>query len=488
MKLLSAEISSTKWTYSYDQRGNITAKTKKDLATDETVTDSYVYDTKWEDKLTSYNGQSITYDAVGNPVEYLGNTLTWSMGRQLVTFGNNTYTYNEDGIRTSKTVGNALTTFYLDSANIIEQITGNTVLHFYYDSYNEIIGFEYGDNNYYYVKNAMSDVIGISDATGNLIASYSYDTWGKVTSVIGSNAAIGELNPFRYRSYYYDSDIGMYYLQSRYYDADVGRFINLDEAKYYSRDGKNISYNSYLYCDNNPINYIDALGKSKVNYLRNVFSNYNNGKYSLLKLFAKLVSKNGKNEYTGFHEFAQIIVGNKLKCKGYNVILEYKCSDNKHEIDIYASKRVKRKNKQYMWEVKPNTRQGSIGAENQLALYQRLNPEIARGFYMNDIKVEICDGLKMEISFNKRGGAFYSFHGKNDEYISNSELRSRIRNEVATVSISIGITAIMIAAIVAVLSQGTAAPAVAPVTATVSSVSTETIIIIVLPELFKVVA
>lgn len=74
----------------------------------------------------------------------------------------------------------------------------------------------------------MGDIVGIADAAGNLIASYTYDAWGKVTSVTGSNTAIGELNPFRYRSYYYDSDIQLYYLQSRYYDPEIGRFINLD--------------------------------------------------------------------------------------------------------------------------------------------------------------------------------------------------------------------------------------------------------------------
>lgn len=86
----------------------------------EANTDTYVYDDTWKDKLVSYNGESIVYDNVRNPTEYLGHNLEWSFGRQLVKFDDNVYTYNEDGIRTSKTVDGVTTKFYLDGTNIIE--------------------------------------------------------------------------------------------------------------------------------------------------------------------------------------------------------------------------------------------------------------------------------------------------------------------------------------------------------------------------------
>ena len=226
----------------------------------EANTDTYVYNETWKDKLISYNGQSITYDAVGNPTDYMGNELTWTMGRQLASFGSNTYTYNEDGIRTSKTVNGVKTTFLLDGYNIIEQTDGTTTLHFFYDSVGEIVGFKYNGNNYLYVKNSMGDIVGIADAVGNLIASYTYDAWGKVTSVTGSNTAIGELNPFRYRSYYYDSDIQMYYLQSRYYDPEIGRFINSDEVLFIGANTLSITCNPFVYCNNNSKNICDYSG------------------------------------------------------------------------------------------------------------------------------------------------------------------------------------------------------------------------------------
>ena len=79
----------------YDNYGNILSKNGV----------AYTYgDSVWKDLLTSYGGQPISYDAQGNPTSYLGHTLTWEKGRQLKSFDTNTYTYNANGIRTSKTV------------------------------------------------------------------------------------------------------------------------------------------------------------------------------------------------------------------------------------------------------------------------------------------------------------------------------------------------------------------------------------------------
>ena len=73
----------------------------------------------------------------------------------------------------------------------------------------------------------QGDVIGITDDRGGLIAEYKYDAWGVPTVVKhAASAAIADLNPFRYRGYYYDNETGLYYLQSRYYDPTIGRFIN----------------------------------------------------------------------------------------------------------------------------------------------------------------------------------------------------------------------------------------------------------------------
>ncbi len=65
---------------------------------------------------------------------------------------------------------------------------------------------------------------------------------------------IAELNPLRYRGYYYDTDdLGFYYLQSRYYDANICRFISADSVDYIGITGSHLSYNTFAYCENNPV-------------------------------------------------------------------------------------------------------------------------------------------------------------------------------------------------------------------------------------------
>ena len=76
-----------------------------------------------------------------------------------------------------------------------------------------------------------------------------------------NNKAIALLNPFRYRSYYYDEETGLYYLNSRYYDPEIGRFINADDISVLS-EGKDFfnGLNLYAYCGNNPVMDVDSNG------------------------------------------------------------------------------------------------------------------------------------------------------------------------------------------------------------------------------------
>ena len=98
------------------------------------------------------------------------------------------------------------------------------------------------------------------------IVEYEYDAWGKVLSVkdakgqeITAKNHIAHINPFRYRSYYYDEETKLYYLNSRYYNPEWGRFINIDNYIGYVKDY--LSCNLYLYSNNNYINMIDESGE-----------------------------------------------------------------------------------------------------------------------------------------------------------------------------------------------------------------------------------
>ncbi len=114
---------------------------------------------------------------------------------------------------------------------------------------------------YTYRKNLQGDITGIYNQNGTLVVEYIYDAYGNVVSKTGSAAStIGSINPFLYRGYYYDYDLGFYYLNSRYYDPQVGRFINADELTFLGANGSVLSYNLYSYCMNDPINRFDMDG------------------------------------------------------------------------------------------------------------------------------------------------------------------------------------------------------------------------------------
>ena len=225
-------------------------------------TKTYTYgDSSWADLLTKYNGKAITYDGIGNMTSYNGASYTW-MGRELrkITNGSNTYSYkyNADGIRTSKTVNGTTTEFFLNGSQVLAQKTGDSVMRFFYDSTGKRVGFANGTMLFYYLYNLQGDVIAIvRAATGQIVAKYSYDAWGKCTVTNAAGYAVGDKNPFRYRGYYYDTETGLYYLNSRYYNPEFGRFISADGLI----DNRGAtSQNLFAYCYNNPINYSDADG------------------------------------------------------------------------------------------------------------------------------------------------------------------------------------------------------------------------------------
>jgi len=239
---------------------------------------TYTYGkTTWGDLLTKFNGQTITYDQIGNPLNYRdGITMTWKNGRELASFENDdvrvTYTYDPDGLRTQKNYEGLVTTDYVYEGGLLKQMKyGSYIFTFSYDAYGSPIGFEFREEDstsstyYYYGVNSRGDVEALYNSAGTQIASYSYDPYGKPIStntlVSGHTTAI-EVQPLRYRSYVYDFETGLYYLQSRYYDPTICRFINADA---HIISGKEIEkHNAFAYCINNPIVMADPYGTDAI--------------------------------------------------------------------------------------------------------------------------------------------------------------------------------------------------------------------------------
>ena len=131
-------------------------------------------------------------------------------------------------------------------------------LYFTYDVNGTPLPVKYNGEEFYYVTNIQGDVISILNSSGEAVVSYTYDAWGNILTKTGSLAnSLGRSNPLCYRGYVYDRETGLYYLESRYYDPEMGRFLNADSQL---NTDSLFGYNSFAYCENNPINKIDPSG------------------------------------------------------------------------------------------------------------------------------------------------------------------------------------------------------------------------------------
>ena len=254
-QLLSA-VGDTTYTYTYDGAGNILTANGH----------TYTYgDATWKDLLTAFDGNSISYDAIGNPTSYYNGTrwsMSWTNGRSLATASDGTnslsFAYDAGGLRTSKTVNGTTTyRYYYAGGKLMRMTWGTNTIDFFYDANGLPYSMKYNGTAYYYITNLQGDVMRIVDASQNIVTSYDYDPYGKVISATGT---LANINPLRYRGYVYDQETGFYYLQSRYYDPTIGRFINLDA--YVSTGAWIIGYNMFAYCNGNPVSATDNEGSS----------------------------------------------------------------------------------------------------------------------------------------------------------------------------------------------------------------------------------
>ena len=247
-------------TWAYDNNGNIiaryeypiTAKPTSELHLLEYEVFTYAYDDN-SDQLMSYNGEAFEYDVIGNPTTYRGKSATWAYGRQLTSFDGNTFAYDARGHRTAK---NDITFTYDSNGNLIKQSNG---LEFLYD-HTGVFAVKHNNATYYYRKDAQSNIVELLDNNGSVVVKYKYDAWGKcLIDASTTNIELANLNPFRYRSYYLDTETGLYFLKTRYYDPEIGRFMTIDDISYLDPESIN-GLNLYAYCGNNPVMGYDPNG------------------------------------------------------------------------------------------------------------------------------------------------------------------------------------------------------------------------------------
>jgi RHS repeat-associated protein len=284
--------------YTLDSAGNRTSKTDQLAA----VTSNYTYDAIYQlTQVTQANNttESFSYDPVGNRTASLGvSSYTTNASNELTATSNASYTYDSNGNMLTKTVGSNTTTYAWDFENRLTSValpgSGATVT-FKYDPMGRRINksssagtstFAYdGDNlieetnstgavvarysqtqnideplamlrssaTSYFQADGLGSITSLSNAAGALANTYTYDSFGKLTTSTGSVA-----NPFQYTGRELDSESGLYYYRARYFDQVAGRFLSEDAMTF----GGGTDF--YLYVRNSPTNLIDPTGLLQV--------------------------------------------------------------------------------------------------------------------------------------------------------------------------------------------------------------------------------
>jgi RHS repeat-associated protein len=280
--------------YTLDNAGNRTAKS--DLFAG--VTTNYGYDAIYELLNATQSGttkESYTYDPVGNRLTDLGST-SWSYNtaNELTSRPSNTYTYDQDGNTTTVVNSSGTTTYAWDFENRLTSVilpgSGGTVS-FKYDPFGRriyksssngtgIFAYDYGNvieetnsaggavaryaqslsvdqplamlrssTTSYYEEDGLGSVTSLTDITGALAQTYTYDSFGNTATSTGTLR-----NNFQYTAREFDSETNLYFYRARYYDPSAGRFISGDPI------GFNGGVNFYAYVYNAALSFVDPTG------------------------------------------------------------------------------------------------------------------------------------------------------------------------------------------------------------------------------------
>ena len=256
--------------YTYDDNGNMITSGNS----------TYKYDNL--NRLISINGDSIFYSFTnpGNPRLFKDTEYKFE-GRRLVGISEDLgvdeqqtvdYTYNSNGLIIKKVLGywyaddrdseEYTTKYYYDGEKLITEIGPRNRLDYLYDENGILYGLiKDSSRKYFYIRDFMSNILGLVDNSGNIVVKYKYDAYGNRISITDTSGCdLGNINPFRYKGYYYDDDVEMYYCKSRFYVPLWHRWLNSDSINYL--EPENItSLNLFTYCNNNPVMYVDENGK-----------------------------------------------------------------------------------------------------------------------------------------------------------------------------------------------------------------------------------
>ncbi|MFZ0413006.1 MAG: RHS repeat-associated core domain-containing protein, partial [Candidatus Acidiferrales bacterium] len=216
-------------------------------------------------ELTSTSAASYGYDYNGNTTSKTvsGNTTsyTWDYENRLtqVTLPNSggavTFKYDPVGRRIEKISPTTTSIFVYDGDNLIETTNGSgSEVASYTQTTNidEPLAMLRGTTKSFYEADGLGSITSLSNSSGALVQTYTYDSFGNTTNSSGSLT-----NFFRYTAREFDTETNLYYYRARYYDATSGRFLSEDP---WDADPFYDDSNPYEYVGNNATNFVDPLG------------------------------------------------------------------------------------------------------------------------------------------------------------------------------------------------------------------------------------
>lgn len=271
-------------TYTYDSAGNRLSMTVSG------VTTTFGYDTKDSNKLISTTNSSLgqyiyQYDSNGNitkeisskkgTTQYFYDSDDYFVKAILPNGTTVQYEYDKlakhrtKRTETSPSGVSSIIKFVYDGDKLISETddSGKLAKSYTWDENEKLISITLPDNlgtlkTFYYLKNAKEDIVALTDSNGAIVANYSYDAFGNITSsktlASSSIANLSSINSRQYSSYWYDASLGQYFMKSRMYNPLIGRFLSPDSE---TLNANAVTSNPYIYCGNNPVVRIDPSGK-----------------------------------------------------------------------------------------------------------------------------------------------------------------------------------------------------------------------------------
>jgi RHS repeat-associated protein len=244
---ISTSTASGSTTYGYDAEGNTLNVLPLATTTQATV--------DLNDRLTSWNGQTYTYDADGNLTGNGTDTYVWNARNQLTAIkqGSTTiasFSYDPLGRRVGTDFNGNATSYLYDGLNAVQETHGSTATSILTGlAVDERFARTDLSGRTDFLSDALNSTIALTNSAGAIVEQYSYDPYGTTTASVS-----GFDNPYQYTGRENDGD-GLYYYRARYYAPAMGRFISEDPLNFASG-----SSNFYAYVGGNPISYLDPLG------------------------------------------------------------------------------------------------------------------------------------------------------------------------------------------------------------------------------------